>query len=355
MESIVKYLRVKLGANIATLKSKFADLERKYSGNEYYEEFMGIINKAEYSIEDINDLLLCYSDHDLSLEEILSLVSKDEPIYYDKDNFGTSFQINTFLLYFLLSSKNTEVIKGTLKLFSTENLRINRNFEFANYCTLREFNTFYDIYYNLDTILNCKNEELQKKRAICFMYYIDELSCLEELKHIGITIEDVESFIKEYEATGKLLDGFSLGRLFQNVSFVIDKEFGSDKLYLKVKDEYNKYVSSHDNFKLEDFIAYYNENFADDFSVFNYKDGEKVLLDEDEKIKINNKLQEILKNIKDKPKIKITYFINDKRKSGGKYITIIDNVKKIDMIEKYIMLESKTKIYFKDIFDIQNL
>ena len=84
MESIVKYLRVKLGANIATLKSKFADLERNYSGNEYYEEFMGIINKAEYSIEDINDLLLCYSDHDLSLEEILSLVVKDEPIYYDK-------------------------------------------------------------------------------------------------------------------------------------------------------------------------------------------------------------------------------------------------------------------------------
>ena len=78
----------------------------------------------------------------------------------------------------------------------------------------------------------------------------------------------------------------------------------------------------------------------------------KVLLDEDEKIKINNKLQEILKNIKDKPEIKITYFILDKRKNGGKYVTILDNVKKIDMIEKYIMLESKIKIYFKDILDI---
>ena len=80
--------------------------------------------------------------------------------------------------------------------------------------------------------------------------------------------------------------------------------------------------------------------------------NEKVLLDDDEKIKINNKLLEILKNIKDKPEIKITYFIKDKRKNGGKYNTIIDNVKKIDMIEKYIMLESKTKVYFKDIFDI---
>ena len=79
----------------------------------------------------------------------------------------------------------------------------------------------------------------------------------------------------------------------------------------------------------------------------------KILLDEEEKIKINNKLQEILKDIKDKPEIKITYFISDKRKNGGRYNTIIDNVKKIDMIEKYIMLESKIKIYFKDIFDVK--
>lgn len=78
----------------------------------------------------------------------------------------------------------------------------------------------------------------------------------------------------------------------------------------------------------------------------------KVLLDEDEKIKINNQLLEILKNIKDKPEIKITYYIPDKRKNGGKYTTITDNVKKIDMIEKYIMLECKIKIFFKDILDI---
>ena len=78
----------------------------------------------------------------------------------------------------------------------------------------------------------------------------------------------------------------------------------------------------------------------------------KVLLGADEKIKINNKLQEILKSIKEKPEIKITYFVSDKRKNGGKYIKIIDKVKKIDMIEKYIMLENKIKIYFKDILDI---
>lgn len=79
----------------------------------------------------------------------------------------------------------------------------------------------------------------------------------------------------------------------------------------------------------------------------------KIVLDEDEKIKINNKLQDILKKIKSRPKIEIICFIKDKRKNGGKYINIVDNVKKINMLEKYLMLESNIKIYFEDILDIK--
>lgn len=78
----------------------------------------------------------------------------------------------------------------------------------------------------------------------------------------------------------------------------------------------------------------------------------KILLSEDEKIKINDKLLETLKNIKNKPKVKIIYFIPDNKKCGGRYTEVISNVKKIDMTEKYIMLEDKIKIYFKNIFDI---
>ena len=78
----------------------------------------------------------------------------------------------------------------------------------------------------------------------------------------------------------------------------------------------------------------------------------KVLLSEDEKIKINDKLLEILKNIKNKPKVKIIYFIPDNKKCGGRYTEVISNVKKIDMTEKYIILENKIKIYFKNIFNI---
>ena len=78
----------------------------------------------------------------------------------------------------------------------------------------------------------------------------------------------------------------------------------------------------------------------------------KILLSEDEKIKINDKLLETLKNIKNKPKVKIIYFIPDNKKCGGRYTEVISNVKKIDMTEKYIILENKINIYFKNIFNI---
>ena len=54
----------------------------------------------------------------------------------------------------------------------------------------------------------------------------------------------------------------------------------------------------------------------------------KILLSEDEKIKINDKLLETLKNIKNKPKVKIIYFIPDNKKCGGRYTEVISNVKK---------------------------
>ena len=79
---------------------------------------------------------------------------------------------------------------------------------------------------------------------------------------------------------------------------------------------------------------------------------ERIEIDEGLKSIINNKLQIILENIKEKPEITITYFIHDKNKSGGKYITISGNVNKIDMTNGYIMLIDKTKISINEIINI---
>lgn len=79
-----------------------------------------------------------------------------------------------------------------------------------------------------------------------------------------------------------------------------------------------------------------------------------IELDEQKKIILNNKLQLVLENIKEEPTITFTYFIYDDKKSGGKYINITGIIKKIDMIEGFIILKDKTKIPIKEIIDISS-
>ena len=142
MENIVKLLRIRIGAKLAVLKAEYSKYANIYKDNEYYDEFINIIKKSSYSIDDINDLLLCYSDHYLSEEEVLSLLKNGDVLYYDSESFGTKFDLNDFLLYFLLSSKNTKILEETLKLIPSKNIRSDRNYEFAEYCSLNGFDTF---------------------------------------------------------------------------------------------------------------------------------------------------------------------------------------------------------------------
>lgn len=78
----------------------------------------------------------------------------------------------------------------------------------------------------------------------------------------------------------------------------------------------------------------------------------RIELDEEEKIKLDNKLQKLQTNISNRPKVTITYFAPDIKKSGGEYITKIGNLKKIDEYKKSIVLEDKTEIPIKEIIEI---
>lgn len=78
----------------------------------------------------------------------------------------------------------------------------------------------------------------------------------------------------------------------------------------------------------------------------------RVEIDEGLRNLINSKLRIIARNIKSKPEVTITYFVKDKKKNGGCYITITGNVKKVDSIEEIIVLSDKTKINMKDILTI---
>ena len=79
----------------------------------------------------------------------------------------------------------------------------------------------------------------------------------------------------------------------------------------------------------------------------------KIELEDGQKEILNNKLLYILENIEEKPEITFTYFIKDTKKSGGKYIEKTGIARKIDMVEQYIQLIDKSKIYIDDIIDIE--
>jgi len=78
----------------------------------------------------------------------------------------------------------------------------------------------------------------------------------------------------------------------------------------------------------------------------------KIEIDDELKQILNNKLQYILENNDINPEVIFTYFVADKRKTGGKYEEKEGNIKKIDNINGYVILKDKTKIIIDDIINI---
>ena len=79
----------------------------------------------------------------------------------------------------------------------------------------------------------------------------------------------------------------------------------------------------------------------------------RIELEESEKDLLNTKLYVLLDNLATEPKVKITYFLPDGRKSGGKYVSKMGTVIKIDLYNRQIKLEDETDIPLDDIFAIE--
>ena len=79
----------------------------------------------------------------------------------------------------------------------------------------------------------------------------------------------------------------------------------------------------------------------------------KQELSENYKDLLDYKLIEIIKNINQNSIIKVTYFKNDLKKSGGKYITQNLKIKKLDFNSKKIIFEDKFELDIRNIIDIE--
>ena len=79
---------------------------------------------------------------------------------------------------------------------------------------------------------------------------------------------------------------------------------------------------------------------------------QRIELDEDSKIALDERLHIINKHLFNKPNISITYFLADKYKDGGAYVTISGNIKKIDTYLHCLVMDDGLQIAIDDILDI---
>ena len=80
---------------------------------------------------------------------------------------------------------------------------------------------------------------------------------------------------------------------------------------------------------------------------------EKLELTEDEITDINQKLNFLTEHAEEHPEITVEYFVPDERKSGGAYVTVTGNFRRIDDAEHDLMLTSWDRIHLSDIFRLE--
>ena len=78
----------------------------------------------------------------------------------------------------------------------------------------------------------------------------------------------------------------------------------------------------------------------------------KIELDEYAKGAINERLNAIQDTLDEKPEFSIKYYLPDKKKSGGVYVTVTGCVKKVDEYEHIVVMRDGTNVPIDDISEI---
>ena len=80
--------------------------------------------------------------------------------------------------------------------------------------------------------------------------------------------------------------------------------------------------------------------------------GERVELDVEALSALDMKYQLLMEALDEAPEVTITYFQPDERKAGGKYVSAVGAVKKIDDFERRITMRDGTRIPMDDVLSI---
>ena len=80
---------------------------------------------------------------------------------------------------------------------------------------------------------------------------------------------------------------------------------------------------------------------------------ERIELDVEALSALDMKYQLLMEALDEAPEVTITYFQPDERKAGGKYVSAVGAVKKIDDFERRITMQDGAKIPIDDVLSIE--
>lgn len=75
----------------------------------------------------------------------------------------------------------------------------------------------------------------------------------------------------------------------------------------------------------------------------------QIDLDVDGEAMLDEKIRQLSRHQEEQPEVTVTYFVPDARKSGGAYVTVTGQIRKIDRYEQAILLTDGTVISFSRI------
>lgn len=78
----------------------------------------------------------------------------------------------------------------------------------------------------------------------------------------------------------------------------------------------------------------------------------KIELDDYERLKLDEKLLILQEHIMEMPEISVTYFCPDEKKEGGKYVTVTKALRKINEMERTLLMEDGMQIRIEDILEV---
>lgn len=81
---------------------------------------------------------------------------------------------------------------------------------------------------------------------------------------------------------------------------------------------------------------------------------QRMELDEDTKAELDRRQAILLEHIREQPEITVTWFQPDERKEGGAYLTTTGRLKKIDPIERTLVLLDGPSIQLEDVFNLES-